>query len=90
MVAHLLCARLGTGSVGNSNEGEQCRFKWHYVQNIHSAGNQNWRDDGEILQGLRKFLLPLLSHKLLAFSNVDLSQVCKPFLIAKQGFPSVN
>ena len=51
MVAHLLCARLGTGSVGNSNEGEQCRFKWYYVQNIHSAGNQNWRDDGEILQG---------------------------------------
>ena len=39
---------------------------------------------------LRKFLLPLLSRKLVAFSYIGLSQVCKPFLIAKQGLPLVN
>lgn len=42
MVANQRCARLGTGSVGNSNQGEQ--------YNIHPAGNQNWRDDDKTLQ----------------------------------------
>lgn len=42
MVANQRCARLGAGSVGNSNEGEQ--------YNIHSARNQNWRDDDKTLQ----------------------------------------